>query len=174
LIEQAFLAGDTARVAELRDEWRSLESHPEIQRYCRLAGLPVDEPMEPARGSYEQALELAASGEAEPMMEALRVLDELGARPAAELVRRRLRKLGMRVVRRGPSAATRAHPEGLTSRQADVLQLVVDGLTNAEIAEKLVLSVRTVDHHVSAILTRLGVSSRREVRAAARSRSAVA
>ncbi|MEV8373194.1 AAA family ATPase [Kribbella sp. NPDC056861] len=72
------------------------------------------------------------------------------------------------VVPRGPSAAPRANPGGLTARQADVLALVTDGLTNAEIAEKLVLSVRTVDHHVSAILTRLGVSTRREAATAAR------
>ncbi|NEA31365.1 LuxR family transcriptional regulator [Streptomyces sp. SID13031] len=177
LIEQAFLTGDVDRVAALRDEWRELESTPvwpEIHRYCVRAGL------EPATGdwasaaqewarlgdTYEQALELARSGETEPTLEALRLLDELGARPAAELVRRKLRKLGLRVVPRGPAPATRANPIGLTARQADVLELIAEGLTNAEIAEKLVLSVRTVDHHVSAILNRLNVSTRREAAAA--------
>lgn len=63
---------------------------------------------------------------------------------------------------------TRAHPAGLTDRQADVLVLLAAGLTNAEIAAQLVLSVRTVDHHVSAILTKLGVSTRREAAARAR------
>ena len=43
-----------------------------------------------------------------------------------------------------------------------MLALVADGLTNADIAERLVLSVRTVDHHVAAILQKLGASSRRE------------
>ena len=66
-------------------------------------------------------------------------------------------------------AGTWAHPAGLTTRQADVLDLLADGLTNAEIAVRLVLSTRTVDHHVSSILTRLGVASRREAGALARS-----
>lgn len=70
----------------------------------------------------------------------------------------------------GPSNSTRTNPAGLTDRQAEVLALLADGLTNAEIAQRLVLSVRTVDHHVAAILTRLGVSSRRAAVVAARSR----
>ena len=65
-------------------------------------------------------------------------------------------------VPRGPRATTRAHPAGLTPRQVAVLELLREGLTNAEIADRLVLSVRTVDHHVAAILSKLGVSSRRE------------
>jgi len=70
---------------------------------------------------------------------------------------------------RSAAAATRGpNPFGLTGRQADVLELLADGATNAEIAERLLLSVRTVDHHVSAILTRLGVRSRHEAAAAVR------
>ena len=76
-------------------------------------------------------------------------------------MRERLRELGASVPR-GPRAATRANPAGLTARQLAVLELLREGLTNAEIAERLVLSVRTVDHHVAAILSKLGVSSRRE------------
>jgi DNA-binding NarL/FixJ family response regulator len=110
-------------------------------------------------------LELADSGEPGPTREALLLLQGMGATAAAALVRRRLRALGVRSVPRGPQRTTRAHPAGLTARQADVLALVASGLTNAEIAEKLVLSVRTVDHHVSAILAKLGVASRREAAA---------
>ena len=82
--------------------------------------------------------------------------------------RQRLRELGVTRVPRRPTADTRAHPAGLTRRQADVLALIADGLTNAEIADRLVLSVRTVDTHVAAILDRLGVRSRREAAAVAR------
>ena len=106
---------------------------------------------------YEQALELADSGEVEPTLEALRMLDELGARPAAALVRRRLRECGVAAVPRGPRGRTRANPAGLTGRQVEILRMVVEGRTNAEIAATLVLSVRTVDHHVSAVLQKLGV-----------------
>ena len=59
-------------------------------------------------------------------------------------------------------ATTRANPAGLTQRQLDVLDLLADGLTNAEIAERLVVSVRTVDSHVAAVLNKLGVRTRRE------------
>ena len=116
---------------------------------------------------YEQALELADSGEVEPTLEALRMLDELGARPAAALLRRRLRERGVTTVPRGPTPETRANPAGLTGRQVEILRMVVEGRTNAEIAAKLVLSVRTVDHHVSAVLQKLDITSRREVPAAA-------
>jgi DNA-binding CsgD family transcriptional regulator len=116
---------------------------------------------------YERALELLDSNEVDPIVEALGVFDELGAAPAARIARRRLRALGVRQVPRGPQPATRANPAGLTDRQAEILRLLTDGLTNAEIAERLVVSVRTVDHHVSAVLQKLGVASRRAAAAAA-------
>jgi DNA-binding CsgD family transcriptional regulator len=115
---------------------------------------------------YERALDLLESGEAEPTLEALAVLDGLGARPAATLARRRLRELGVVQVPRGPVAATRTNPAGLTERQMEILRLLAVGMTNAEIAGRLVVSVRTVDHHVSAVLQKLGVATRREAAAA--------
>jgi DNA-binding NarL/FixJ family response regulator len=81
---------------------------------------------------------------------------------AADLVRRELRRLGVARVPRRPLPRTRANPAGLTDRQVEVLGLLADGLTNAEIANRLVVSVRTVDHHVAAILSKLNVGSRRE------------
>jgi DNA-binding NarL/FixJ family response regulator len=94
------------------------------------------------------------------------MLEDLRAEPAAARVRERLRAMGARVPR-GPRAVTRANPAGLTPRQLAVLGLLREGMTNAEIADRLVLSVRTVDHHVAAVLDKLGVHSRREAAAAA-------
>jgi DNA-binding CsgD family transcriptional regulator len=107
---------------------------------------------------YEAASALAASTAAEPLAEALRRFERLGARPAADQTARRLRDLGIRP----PQRATLAHPDGLTARQADVLALLREGLGNKAIAERLSVSPKTVDHHVSAILAKLGVRSRQE------------
>jgi DNA-binding NarL/FixJ family response regulator len=92
-------------------------------------------------------------------LRALTIFDELGAAPLSRTTRRRLRVLGVRAPR-GPVEGTRANPAGLTDRQLEVLRLVCDGLTNAEIADRLVVSVRTVDSHVAAVLAKLGVRSR--------------
>jgi DNA-binding CsgD family transcriptional regulator len=114
---------------------------------------------------YEQALELAESGLVAPTMEALEILTGLGAAPAAAKVRRRLRVLGVSHLPRGPLARTRENPCGLTDREVQILKLLGDELSNADIAGKLVVSTRTVDHHVSAILRKLDAGSRREATA---------
>ena len=176
------------------DELLPLTAHPgaapfraELLRHLARAGLPAEpfdgcpEPWaaglrgdwraaaaawEATGDPYEQALELAGSGEPEPTVEGLRILDALGAAAAADRARERLREMGTRVPR-GPRPATRANPAGLTDRQLAVLGLVSEGLTNAEIADRLMVSVRTVDHHVAAVLGKLGVRSRRDAAAAA-------
>jgi DNA-binding CsgD family transcriptional regulator len=116
---------------------------------------------------YEHALALADSGQVEPALEALTILDGLGAAPAMALVRRRLRGLGVARLPRRPQPGTLTNPAGLTDRQLEILRLVATGLSNAEIAQRLVVSTRTVDHHVSAILAKLGVATRREAAARA-------
>jgi DNA-binding CsgD family transcriptional regulator len=116
---------------------------------------------------YERARELERSGDTDAMVTALTVYEQLGATVPATRLRRRLRALGVRNLPRGPSRETRANPAGLTPRQAEVLALLTEGLTNAAIAERLVLSERTVDHHVAAVLTKLGVTNRHEAVAAA-------
>jgi DNA-binding NarL/FixJ family response regulator len=70
-------------------------------------------------------------------------------------------------VRRGPRSTTEANPAQLTRREFEVLQLVTEGHRNGDIAERLVLSSKTVDHHVSAILRKLGVRNRGEATATA-------
>ena len=89
-------------------------------------------------------------------------LQELGARPAARIVARRLRERGVRGIPRGPHTRTRENPAGLTARELEVLGLLAEGLRNAQIAERLVLSEKTVGHHVSAVLRKLDVGSRSE------------
>lgn len=110
---------------------------------------------------YQRALALV-DGDAPAQRHALALFESLGARPAAELVRRRLREQGVRGVARGPRPTTRTNPYGLTGRQLEILRLLVEGLRNAEIAERLSTSPKTVDHHVSAVLGKLGVRSRAE------------
>lgn len=108
---------------------------------------------------FEHARALADGDEA-AQREALAVFEALGARPAAEALRRRLHEAGVRGLVRGPRASTREHAFGLTARELQVLQLLCDGLRNAEIAQRLHRSVRTVDHHLAAVFGKLGVDSR--------------
>jgi DNA-binding CsgD family transcriptional regulator len=111
---------------------------------------------------YEAALALVDSGDADLARRGLDVLDRLGAAAVAAKVRRDLRSSGMTVVPARRRSATLTNPAGLTTRQIDVLRLVDEGLTNPELAERLYLSVRTVDHHVAAILAKLDVAGRRD------------
>jgi DNA-binding NarL/FixJ family response regulator len=115
---------------------------------------------------YEQALALIEVGTPGALTQAFDILDRLGAGPAAALAAERLRSLGERVPR-GVRPSTRANPAGLTSREAEVLRLVADGLTNQEIAARLFVSDKTVEHHVSRVLGKLRVSSRRDAARAA-------
>jgi DNA-binding NarL/FixJ family response regulator len=122
---------------------------------------------------YDAAWALAGGGE-EELREGHERLRELGAARAAALLARRLRALGASDVARGPRPATRANPAGLTRREVEVLELVAAGLRDADIAERLFLSRRTVGHHVSAILRKLDVATRGQAAAAARELGLVA
>ena len=116
---------------------------------------------------YEMAMALA-DGDEPAMREAVEILDGLGATPAARFVRNRWRDLGNGTVPRGPTHATRANPAHLTPRQLEVLELLAQGLSNAAIGERLFVSKKTVEHHVSAVFTKLGVESRAAAIVAAR------
>ncbi len=189
-IERLWLEGDEDGVradgAELlevavRAQHRYLRG--EVLRYLRRVGEPVEpfdgclppfadgingdwaaaaEGWERIGNPYHQALELTEAPELKVAVRGLAMLDRLGAVAAASLVRRRLRRGGVRGIPRGPRATTRANPGQLTDRQLEVLALLAEGLTNAEIAARLYLSQRTVDNHVAALLARLGVGSRHD------------
>jgi DNA-binding CsgD family transcriptional regulator/tetratricopeptide (TPR) repeat protein len=111
---------------------------------------------------YEAAVALSETDDPADMLTALGELNALGAWPAAEQLSRRLRELGMRRLPRRPRRSTMDHPARLTAREVEILALLPDGLRNVDIAARLHISPKTVDHHVSAILAKLGVGSRRE------------
>ncbi len=107
---------------------------------------------------YERAIALMG-GSKEDKLRALEILESIGARPVASKYRQAMRAVGISVPR-GRSQETRSHPKGLTPRQSEVLGLLAEGLTNAEIADDLFVSLRTVENHVSAVLSKLGATSR--------------
>jgi len=117
---------------------------------------------------FNAALSLYDTGEEVQLREAIARFDALGADAAARRTRQRMKDLGHRAVPTGARSSTRQHPLGLTRREDQVLLLLCEGLTNDEIAARLVVSTRTVDHHVSAVLTKLGVGSRGAAAARAR------
>lgn len=120
--------------------------------------------------TYQRALALADADDEGALRDALTAFEQLGSETGAAFVRRRLRVIGARVVPRGNRLSTRRNPARLTTRQLEILALVCEGRRDAEIAELLFLSTKTVGHHVSAILGKLGVRSRGEATVTARAR----
>ena len=110
---------------------------------------------------YEQALALM-DGDESAQLAALEIFERLGARPATEKLKQQMRSHGMRGIPRGPRLATRENVFGLTAREMEVLGCLVEGSSNKDIAKKLSLSIRTVEHHIASILQKMEVDSRNE------------
>jgi DNA-binding CsgD family transcriptional regulator/tetratricopeptide (TPR) repeat protein len=192
--EAAWIAGRPQDlVAAIDRAWPAAVAHPhpwglgELSWWLRLAGddrplvTPLARPFalmlagehRAAAAAWEalgcplwSAYALAFSPEIRDAQQCLDVLDKLGAPAVRHAVLRDRHARGL-VVPRGPRTASRANPAGLTAREAEVLQLLADGLSYAEVAERLVLSEKTVGHHVSAVLRKLGEPTRSRAVAAA-------
>ena len=190
-----WLTGRTARIGPATDEacvaagrHESIWARAELALWRHRAGLAVDaawplpEPValeiagrhRDAAGAwealgcpYEAAVALSLADDAEAIGDAHERLRAMGAGPAAAAAARRMRERGIRGIPRGPRRSTRENPANLTRRELDVLALLADGLSNGEIAQRLFVSTRTVDHHVSAILRKLDVPTRARAIAAA-------
>jgi DNA-binding CsgD family transcriptional regulator len=123
------------------------------REYCERSAAALD-----ARGMlFEAAVSRLYAGTVENVRQALTAFEGMGAARYADKARRTLRSLGVRL----PSPRTgRKANQPLSGREMEVARLVADGLTNAEIAQRLVLSVRTVESHLDHVYARLGISSR--------------
>ena len=191
IVERAWLTGDTGEIDMCREllattpvtglEW----SRGELAVWLNRVGADIDDEMGAGVAApyrllldgahvaaadafhamsmpYDGALALADSTDPAATARALDILDRLGADAVAAKLRRDLRTRGHSAVPARRRTTTLANPAGLTARQLEVLRLLGEGLTNAELAQRLYLSPKTVDHHVSAILTKLDVTNRRD------------
>lgn len=151
----------------------------ELNYWKQKCGLPVDDSdfNEPAaleiKGNWKSAAEAwqkfncsysfaisFSQGDEEHQKIALSIFDELGATATRDFLKSKMKTQGIKNIPRGLRESTKNNPSQLTNRQIDVLQLLKEGLQNAEIADRLFISAKTVDHHISAILSKLGTNTR--------------
>jgi DNA-binding NarL/FixJ family response regulator len=167
VVEDALIAVWERRLGG-RSTYTVVDGLPEPLRRHVIGDHPgAAEAWDAAGCAYDAGLALLDEGTEESLRAALDRFEALAADPAARLARRRLRALGARSVAVGTRPATRAHPAGLTAREQQVLDLLGEGLTNDEIAGRLFISAKTVDHHVSAVLAKLAAPTRRDAVAVA-------
>ncbi len=109
---------------------------------------------------YEAAVARLGSNDELALRQSLDELQHIGATATAGLATRRLRAMGARGLPRGPRTPTKANSARLTSRELDVLAMIVEGLRYNDIAARLYVSPKTVDHHVTSVFAKLGVHNR--------------
>jgi len=195
--EAAWLAGRPAEIGDLTAQALALVAqHPEpwvlgeLSWWRGLAGLDTDggpaasraapfalmlagngadaaRAWESLHAPLWQAYALGLDAELGAAQRGVGILDGLGATASIEAILRTRRERGLPLPRR-PRAAARERVGQLTTREFDILLLLADGLSTAELADRLVLSPRTVEHHVSSVLRKLGEPTRARAVAAAR------
>ena len=165
--EAAWLRGEPqAAVQELRDALaladrigETVERHDLLLWMWRLGDRENPPPPRPPTADpYDEALALHDAGDVASLQRAVTILEQLGDGCLIHIVKQKLLDLGVR----GPRSSTRSNFGGLTTREIEIIALLDEGLRNAAIAERLHLSPKTVDHHVSSVLSKLGVKSRGE------------
>jgi DNA-binding CsgD family transcriptional regulator len=149
--------------------WRAGQCAQTPERIARPWALQIAGDWDGAAGAwesikcpYERALALSECSNESSVRSALQIFESLGAIPMAGITRRLLRERGVRNIPRGRQERTKQNPHELTRRQVQVLALLAEGCRNAEIAGRLFVTEKTVDHHVSAVLEKLQVRSRAE------------
>jgi len=133
-----------------------------------IAAAPGPMPFSIATMRIISALVLGGEARVRWLREAVDVYESSGATVYRERARRLLRDAGGPVPRRRTAAAAvpaELASSGVTAREAEVLRLLGEGLSNADIAAKLYLSVRTVETHVSSLLAKLQARSRGQLTA---------
>jgi DNA-binding CsgD family transcriptional regulator len=148
------LSIDVTVDADLPEPYRShlAGRYAEAADWWRRAGSP-----------FAEAMALFDSSVPEDQVQGISLLDRLGATGTADRLRWELRRAGVLTIPKRPNETTRANPGGLTNRQLEVARLLARGLTNSEIADEVFISTKTAEHHVSAVLAKLGLPNRRAV-----------
>src|SRR5262249_46085362 len=156
--EAAWLRGDAqSAIADLRDALALADrigytfERSDLELWLWRAGGTEAAPLPrtPAADPYDEALALNDRGDVESLRKAVAILERLGDGCLLHILQQ---KLGARRLR-GPRRSTRGNPRGLTEREVQVAELLEEGLRNAEIAARLHVSPKTVDHHVSKVLS---------------------
>ncbi|HTP22758.1 MAG TPA: AAA family ATPase [Solirubrobacteraceae bacterium] len=178
---------DRGHLALVRAEHARTIREGEVETWAAAVAAcrPMNEPLPLAYALLRNAEALSAGGASEaaaaPAREALALARSMGAAPLLDDVQALIRRARLRAADNGATEESRgdaAMPDefsrlGLTAREAEVLRLVADGLSNSQIAERLVISRKTASVHVSNILSKLGVATRVEAAAMAHRRGLI-